>query len=207
MKVIAERGLRCEHCGKKVSVAKELTLHHIIELTPENIHDAMIALNPENVLVVHNSCHNKIHKRSAGKIGQRAYIVYGPPLSGKSTYVHEHMKRGDIVVDFDLLFNSISTLEIYDKPDELLMNVKAVHSLLLDHIKTRFGKWQTAWVIGGYADKYKREKLTEDLGAEAIFMQATKEECLMRLEGDLKRRKHKEEWTKYIERWFEQYTK
>ncbi len=32
------------------------------------------------------------------------YIVYGPPMSGKTSYVIEHMEKGDIVVDMDSLY-------------------------------------------------------------------------------------------------------
>ena len=212
LQVIAEHaarlgGLKCDVCRERILDATKAHVHHLVELTDENVDDVMVSLNSDLVQVVHDGCHNKVHKRSIQTTNERqTYLVYGPPLSGKSSYVREHMKRGDLIVDFDLLFKGLSMLELYDKPNDLLMNVRAVHNLLLDHVKTRFGKWESAWIIGGYADKYKRGKLIADLGAEPIFIKASKEECLMRLGADLKRSAHKEEWTKYIERWFEQYT-
>lgn len=204
--VIGERGPRCEYCKERVAKAQELTLHHKIELTPENVNDAMIALNPENVMVVHHGCHNRIHKRNAVRKGHRVFIVYGPPSSGKTTYVNENMESGDLVVDYDRIYRAISGLALYDKPNELLPNVRAVHGLLLDHIKTRYGKWQTAWIIGGYADRYKREKLVEDLGAELVFIQATRDRCIERLKQDPDRKIRETEWTGYIDRWFEEHT-
>lgn len=204
--VIAERGTRCEHCRERVAKAQELTLHHIIELTPENVNDAMIALNPDNVLVVHHGCHNQIHKRNAAKRGRQVFIVYGPPLSGKTTFVRENMEPGDLVVDYDRIYQAVSGLDLYDKPNELLPHVRAVHSLLLDHIKTRFGKWQTAWIIGGYADHYRREKLTSDLGAELLHMEATRDQCIKRLKQDKFRKNRETEWIGYIDRWFSEYT-
>lgn len=204
--VIGERGPRCEYCGERVAKAQELTLHHKIELTPENVNDAMIALNPENVMVVHHGCHNRIHKRNTARKGYRVFIVYGPPSSGKTTYVNENMEPGDLVVDYDWIYRAISGLVLYDKPNELLPNVRAVHGLLLDHIKTRYGKWQTAWIIGGYADRYKREKLADDLGAELVFIQATRDRCIERLKQDPDRKTREAEWTGYIDRWFEEHT-
>lgn len=204
--IINQRGLRCEHCGEWVAVASELTIHHIIELTPENVHDATIALNPDNVMVVHHACHNKIHKRNQAKTQRGVYLVYGPPLSGKTTFVKENLTPGDIVVDIDAIYVSVSTLPCYNKPNELLPNVRAVQNLLLDHIRTRYGKWETAWVIGGYADKYKREKLADDLGAELVHMAITEEECLARLKKDPERSKREAEWTGYIKKWFQDYT-
>lgn len=202
---IAERGLRCEYCGKLVVKASQLTLHHKIELTPENVHDVMIALNPDNVMVIHHDCHNKIHHRFGYNPAHGVYLVYGPPMSGKSTFVQECMSRGDLVVDMNRLYTAVTMLPEYDKPDSLLANVRVVHNQLLDNIKTRYGKWNTAWVVGGYADKYKREKTANDLGAELIFCDVSREECLRRLEDDEERRYRKAEWQGYIGKWFEQY--
>jgi hypothetical protein len=204
--IISQRDLRCEHCGQLVARSVELTLHHKIELTPENVSDTNISLNPDNVLVVHHDCHNKIHHRFGFHPEHGVYIVFGPPLSGKTSFVQERMNRGDLVVDMDRLYAAVSMLPSYDKPDSLLTNIRGVQNLLLDNIKTRYGKWNCAWVIGGYADRYKREKLAGDLGAELVFCDVSKEECLRRLELDEDRRYRKDEWRLYIERWFERYT-
>lgn len=204
--LINERGLRCEYCGERVAMSSDLTGHHKIELTPENVHDAIIALNPDNILIVHHDCHNKIHNRFGYQPSKGVFLVYGPPLAGKNSFVKEYMSRGDIVIDMDLLYAAVSLLPSFDKPDNLLINVRGIHNFLLDNIKTRYGKWISAWVIGGYADKYKRDKLAEDLGAEIIFCDVSKEECLRRLKLDEDRRHRQDEWRGYIEKWFERYT-
>jgi len=203
--IINERGLRCQHCGERVARSAELTLHHLIELTPENVHDTSISLSPVNVIVVHHHCHNEIHHRFSVRRERGVYIIYGPPLAGKMSYVRECVGRGDLVVDMDRLYAAVSMLPDYDKPDNLLSNVRGIHNLLLDNIKTRYGKWHSAWVIGGYADRYKREKLADDLGAELIFCDVSKEECLSRLELDEARRYRRDEWRGYIDKWFSQY--
>jgi hypothetical protein len=206
LQLIAERGLICEYCHERVVHANELTLHHIIELTPQNVKDATISLNPNNLLLVHNKCHNRIHKHAAVVIERKVVIVYGPPLSGKNTYVYKHKAPEDLILDYDLLFMAMTGQQLYNKPKELFPNVMAVHNMLIDHIKTRYGRWQTAWVIGGYADHYKRDKMQSDLGAELVFMDVSKQECLARLENDSQRKQHEAEWTKYINKWFEMYT-
>jgi hypothetical protein len=205
--IIAERGPRCQKCGRILVSSLDCQLHHIIELTPENVHDVSISLNPKNVLVLCHSCHDLAHARfgQAGKLERGIYIVYGPPLSGKTTFVQQNLRRGDIVVDMDRLYSAVTMLPEYDKPDSLLTNVLGIHNLLIDNIKTRHGKWLSAWVIGGYADRYKRERLAEDLGAELVYCEVSKDECLRRLELDEARRMRKDEWRGYIEKWFEQY--
>lgn len=39
------------------------TVHHIKELTPQNINDSSITVNPSNLITVCNRCHNLIHDR------------------------------------------------------------------------------------------------------------------------------------------------
>lgn len=58
---IAEAGGRCEKCG---AVGTEV--HHIIHLTSENVVDPEISLNQENLMLLCNECHNKVHGRFEG---------------------------------------------------------------------------------------------------------------------------------------------
>jgi hypothetical protein len=205
--IINQRGMTCEHCGLLIAMVTDLTVHHIKELTPENVNDVTIALNADNVMLVHHDCHNQIHKRFGyNSRSKQVYIVFGAPLAGKKTYVKQNIIRGDIVVDMDMLYSAVTLLPDYDKPDNLLSNVRAVHNLLLDNIKTRYGKWNNAWIIGGYAEKYKREKLSDDLGAEIIFCNTTNDECINRLSSDISRQYRVKEWTEYINEWFYKYT-
>jgi hypothetical protein len=204
-RIIAERGMICEKCHKIIATDKDAELDHIIELTPDNVIDVTISLNPDNVRLLHHDCHDQRHNRF-GNNGKQVYIVYGCPGSGKATYVRQNKERNDIVVCMDSLFGAISGLPVHDKPDLLLSNVRAVHNLLLDQVKTRYGKWSTAWIIGGYADRYKREKLADDLGAELIFCECSKEDAMQRLTMDGNRRNMMAEYRKYVDEWFERYT-
>ena len=58
----------CRDCDGR---AEEV--HHIVELTPENINDPMIALNPDNLMSLCHNCHTKITKGSTGDI-KEGYI-------------------------------------------------------------------------------------------------------------------------------------
>jgi len=167
----------------------------------------MISLNPVNVELICFDCHNLVHKRFGHQsAGRSVFIVYGPPLAGKQEFVQQRVSRGDIVIDMDRLYQAVSMLPSFDKPDNLLSNVRGIHSLLLDNIKTRYGKWNNAWIVGGYQDKHKREKLADDLGAELIFCDVSKDECMRRLENNEALQYRKDEWRGYIEKWFDQYS-
>lgn len=55
----------CVACG---AIAAEV--HHITELTPENIHDPEISINPANLISLCGDCHKAKHrrKRAAGRV-------------------------------------------------------------------------------------------------------------------------------------------
>lgn len=202
--LILERGGRCERCGG-IFKSEDIVGHHKVELTPENVHDKTISLNPVMIEILCRTCHDTEHNRFGRRKEKSVYLVYGPPLAGKKSFVRQQQHRGDLIVSMDTLYAAISGLPEYDKPDSLFGNVVRVHDQLIDNIKTRWGKWSTAWVIGGYADKFKRERTATDIGAELIFIEASKEECYNRLELDERLQYRKPEWRSYIDKWFEQY--
>ncbi len=210
--VIAQRSQKtngnivCEYCGKVISTFGDAEVDHIKELTRENINDVNISLNADNLKIACHECHNKKHGRFTS-VNKKVFLVYGAPFSGKNTYVKQHMTRGDIVVSFDRLFEAISFLPQYDKPSLLSYNVFALKNHLFDQIKTRYGKFKNAWVIGGYANKRDRETAAKELSAELIYISSTKEQCLERLEQCQDERQYqKGEYKRYIEKWFENFT-
>ncbi|HBZ41634.1 MAG TPA: HNH endonuclease [Erysipelotrichaceae bacterium] len=196
------RGLLCEICHEPILRDIECIGHHIQELTPQNVNDVQVSLNPRNILLVHHRCHNALHERFGQTMLQRVYIVYGPPLSGKTSFVRNNKGRKDLVLDLDELYQAITLLPAYDKPTELKMNVFQIRDELLDQMKIRMGKWQNAWIIGGYSFQLERQRLAIAMGAELFFVEATKEECLRRLFEDKDKLPFQTEWHKYIHVWF-----
>lgn len=85
----------------------DIHAHHKKELTPENVNDYNISLNPINVDLICHCCHDEQHHRFGHKPAKKVYIIYGSPMSGKKTFVAQNMERGDIVVDMDRLLNVI----------------------------------------------------------------------------------------------------
>ncbi len=206
MMLMAQRGPVCEMCGNLITNSTNLIGHHTEELTPENIHDHNISLNPDKVKLICRDCHDREHQRFGYvNVGRQVLMVYGPPLSGKTTFVQQNKTRTDLVIDINQLFSAVTGLPEYDKPDSLLPIVRQVQAQLLDMVKTRFGKWSNAWIVGGYADKHQREKVIEDTGAEPIQMETTKEECMARLRSDPRLQHRQSEYEEYINRWFDRY--
>lgn len=200
--LIIERGPKCQKCGDIIIDTSKLIGHHKIVLTPQNIDDPNVTLNKDNVDLICFDCHNKEHKRY-GYNKHSVYIVYGSPLSGKTTLVNQLAQYGDIILDIDKLYESISGQNLYNKPRNLRFNVFALRDKMLDMIRTRYGEWYDAYVIGGYPNKIERERLARELGAELIYCECTKEECYARA---LKVRDIKYNWTKYVDKWWEEYS-
>lgn len=206
-----EEGIKCEKCGGRIIESKHIQLHHIKELTPNNIDDVMVTLNPNNIMILCQTCHNMVHGRycrgAVRKVKpKKVNIVYGPPMSGKTTLVMQYMQPGDLVVDMDRLYKAMSFMPMYNKPNQIKFNVLAVRNLIIDQIKTRYGNFTNAWIIGGYANKVDRERLARELGAELIYCEADKDDCYYRLDycNDY-RQQHKEEWKSYIDKWFDEF--
>lgn len=184
--------LLCELCGKPIVKAYDCIGHHKIELTPDNVDDANISLNPENIMLIHFKCHNVIHERFNGRVGQKVYVVYGPPCSGKRAWVNENANADDLIVDVERIWKAICN---EGKPKRLTANVFGVRDALIDMIRTRKGLWRNAFIIGGYPLRTERDRLCDLLGAELVFISAEKEKCIA----------NNPDKKEYIEDWFASY--
>lgn len=187
-----QRGMKCERSGKRLSDQSLLIGHHIIPLTMDNVHDANIALNPNNIEIISVYEHNREHRRFGYR--KQVYIVWGSPYSGRHTAVRQMMRTGDIVLDIDTLWDAITI----GRPNACRYNVFKLWDSLFDQIKTRYGQWCDAYVIGTYADRYERDRVAQELGAELIHCESTKDDCIRRAveAGDT---------TEYVVKWWEQY--
>lgn len=193
----------CNYCGKPITRAYDIIGHHKTELTDENCNDYNISLNPDNVALVHHRCHNYIHNKFGYKERQ-IFLIYGAPLSGKTSYVRESMNSGDLIIDMDNIWQCISGCDRYVKPNNLKSVAFKIRNELIECARYRNGKWRNVYIIGGYPIQSDRERLCKELGAREIYIECDKEECLRRLEASNDR--DKDEWKKYIEGWFNIYT-
>lgn len=196
--------LICEHCGKPITRSYDCIGHHVVELTEENVDDASVSLNPENIKLIHFKCHNEMHNRFNGWKGQKVYLVYGSPCSGKTSWVNANANADDLIVDVDRLWDAVCNGGRYDgktrRSNRIKSNVLGLRDCLIEQIMMRKGMWPNAFIIGGYPLRTERDRLCDLLNAEAIYIDATKEECLKRCESE-----RPAEWKEYIEDWFAAY--
>lgn len=192
-----------ERTGKPILRPYDIILHHKIELTEENVHDVNIALNPDNIMIVSHKSHNYIHNKFGHAVRQ-VFLVYGAPLSGKTSYVKDVMEEGDLIIDIDSIWECVSGMPRYTKPPKLTQNVFGIRDLMMDMVKYKVGKWSNCYCIGGYPLVSERERLKRMYGAREIFIDTSREECIYRLEADELRDKDK--WRQYIEDWFAKFS-
>ena len=109
------------------------------------------------------------------------YLVYGSPCSGKSKWIAEHMKRGDLLCDVDLIYAAISD---QDAHDAVLFTHEIACKLtgnLKDMIRDRDGGWKDAYVVSIANTREKVQVDMERVNAdEAVFIDTPYEVCMER---------------------------
>lgn len=195
-----------EYNGEPIYKPFDVIAHHKQEITMQNVNDVSISLNPDNIMLVSHRSHNAIHARFGFGNYKKIYYVYGAPCSGKSTFVQSVKGNSDLIIDIDLIWQALNGGNKYEKPDSLKSAVFAVRDLLFEKAKQRAGTWQRCYIIEGGAGKAERERRINALGAEPIFVQASKEQCINNLMQDNERIAVREQWLDYIEKWFSVYT-
>lgn len=186
----------CECCGKPITKKYDCIGHHKVELTEQNVNDPEIALNPDNIMLVHFSCHNRIHRRYEG-FYQQVFLVYGSPCSGKSTWVESVCNPDDLIIDIDRIWECLCTSDKYHKPNRIKANVFGVRDALLDQVKIRKGMWRNCYIVGAFPLRTDRDRICKLLRAREVFIQEDKDVCLSRAVN--------EDWKQYINDWFDDY--
>ena len=135
------------------------------------------------------------------------YIVWGSPASGKTTYVKEHMEDGDLVIDLDLIKQSISYKDKTSAGDNLVSLAIGIRDYLYEQIRHRDIDCNTVWVVAGLPMKEDRDKLKDYIRAtQMIHIDTDYDECIKRADKDVER-KDKGKQYEVIDKWFEMYYK
>lgn len=122
-------------------------------------------------------------------------VIYGPPCSGKTTYVREHKAEGDIVIDLDYLKHALTFKDYHDDlTSDDLDYLWSLRNYLISAPKEK----STTWLI-------TTEELTEDTDicdeVETIKMDRTKEEIYKMIDED-DTRPDKDKWKDLVDKWY-----
>lgn len=65
----------CERCKRRGRYNATAIIHHKVYLTPRNIDDASVSLNPDNLEALCIDCHNREHSRRAPRVRAAQYTL------------------------------------------------------------------------------------------------------------------------------------
>ena len=61
------RGFLCENCLRRGIYRPGVIVHHVIEITPDNIEKPEVVLNFDNLELLCRDCHAEVHEHSGGR--------------------------------------------------------------------------------------------------------------------------------------------
>lgn len=129
-------------------------------------------------------------------------VVCGPPGSGKTTYVMQKMRYGDLIVDLDRIWEAISLQPIHEKPDGLIHYVLAIREALYESIKTSRDEGHV-WIITCAALRKDRERLLQRFrNAELVILDTEPLQCELNVAEDPLRSDKIDECRDLIARWW-----
>jgi len=104
-------------------------------------------------------------------------VVIGPPTAGKSTYVAEHARTGDVIVDYDAIAKALGFAADHDVEGSIRLVTRSARVGAINRIVD--GLDDDAWII---ATKPKPFRLLAyaKAGAEFVIVDPGREECLRR---------------------------
>jgi 5-methylcytosine-specific restriction protein A len=137
-------------------------------------------------------------------------VVCGPVASGKSTYVREHSRAGELMLDLDLIVARLNgTLEIRHDWDRgrWLFGVLRERNRLLGQI-SRPCRWPRAWLIVAEPAGDRRQWWADKLKPESVIVFETHADvCIARIKGDPERVARRSEQIDAIHSWWREYTR
>lgn len=126
--------------------------------------------------------------------------MFGPPCAGKTTYVRERAKPGDLILDSDAIYAALSGQKMHLRPEGLRKYVWDAYNAALHRLAHE--PRQTAWVIQTGAKRTTRQRLTVGFyRAETVVLETPEEECLRRA----KRLRRPAHWQDAIRDWWANY--
>lgn len=128
----------------------------------------------------------------------KVYLISGAPCSGKSTFVKQHMQKGDLIFDFDEIAKALTFGELHNNNPLIKDYVIDIRNLILNRLESEYDI-RAAWIIVTDPTNILNNNYYIDF--EIVEMKTTKAECIERLKTNPDGR-DKTEILKVIENYF-----
>ncbi|NIL76788.1 hypothetical protein [Rhodococcus sp. B10] len=123
------------------------------------------------------------------------HVVIGPPCAGKSTFVQESARPGDLIIDFDALASAFGSVTAHDTPLAMRRVVQSARRAAITQVL--MGTVEHAWIIDTDPDRSMLAQYSR-AGAELHVVDPGQNECLLRADRD-----KRPPWTAdQIRRWY-----
>lgn len=155
------------------------------------------------------SCHNKKTAEESDNFQRSNFgtasimLVCGPPGAGKTTWVIERMRWGDVVADYDLIVKAISGQSPKETPLGIRRIARAAYHTT---IQTAIKHDLNLYIITTAPTHAKRKTLLGSIKPDRTFVfEPTPLECLRRIRKDKDRTGDVEHWRRILLSWNKYY--
>lgn len=196
----------CAECERSGRVRSATQVDHIKPKHKGGTDD------PENLQSLCEPCHRRKTgmetspdgPKTRGKAVAPVSLVCGPPGSGKTSFVRQRARWGDLRVDFDDIMACFSGLPVYEKPSALIPFAIAARDAVLDRLAGKSDVIR-AYVIATMPRYKDRAAMAQRLGAETLILETPAVECLRRIQTDPRRSGKWKKWAALVDAWWTEY--
>ena len=125
-------------------------------------------------------------------------VILGAPCSGKSSYVRDNARPGDIIWDFDKVHSALSGSKDHKHVQTIREYVFTIRETFYKTLKKRMNV--RAWIINGSPKKEIRDMFISEFNANLIYLNIDKDEALRRASNE-----RPTEWIEYIDNYFKNF--
>jgi hypothetical protein len=110
--------------------------------------------------------HVRCNRATAGRQRTEVTIVCGPPCSGKTTWVRQQAKPGDLIVDYDDIAQRLGSPRSHDHHPRYHKRVEATIARAIEGV--RQGRHERAWIIRSGLERARQ--LASELDASLVTL-------------------------------------